>query len=328
MRNHTNHKAFTMIELLFVIVVLGIVGGFALEAIRQYYEGIYRTQEYSKRVAEADHILEQLSKYFENAISVSIVNIDQNAIDEGTCKIPDAGDENNDYTVAFAAVDEDSLRGQWNGTRYQPGWSEDVRLNENNITASDANYTMAGNIIHVLDPNSAADMTDSAIYDADSLNVPACSRFDWNASGIAVKEGFHTIDAITGVDSTLALNVNNFATDGKRKYLIRTAYAFRVINNPGQSNDGDFKMYSNFRPWKINERYNNATFRKESILGKNVAHFYADYNATDFQNDSNVTDRGLVWRLKVCMRGLDTNLSMSNAEGQAICRERRVHVRY
>jgi hypothetical protein len=117
------------------------------------------------------------------------------------------------------------------------------------------------------------------------------------------------------------LNTENNATDGKRKYLLRSGYAFRVQNN------GDFMMYSNFRPW-ANQRYNTGVNRKENILGQNVAHFYADYDATDFQDNSNLSDRGLVWRLKVCMRGLDANLSDTDVEGQTICRERRVHVRY
>jgi len=84
-------------------------------------------------------------------------------------------------------------------------------------------------------------------------------------------------------------------------------------------------MYTNFRPWS-GERYTAAA--KQNVLGQNVAHFYADYDATDFVNNPNVSDRGLVWRLKVCMRGLDSNLSTTDTESQAICRERRVHVRY
>jgi prepilin-type N-terminal cleavage/methylation domain-containing protein len=78
MKQGLKRRAFTMIELLFVIVVMGIVGTFAIEMVRQYYEGIYRTKTITDRAAEADHILEQVSKYFENAISASIVNLDEN----------------------------------------------------------------------------------------------------------------------------------------------------------------------------------------------------------------------------------------------------------
>jgi len=307
-------SAFTMIELLFVIVILGIVGGFALEAVRQYYEGIYRTQQYTQRAAEADQILEQISKYFENGISSSIVNLDRAAVGENVCYGPPVSGDNNDYTVAFIGVDEDSIR----AIGGRPGWSEETVLGANNtLTALDANYTAADAVIQALSLNNGSDLAHSAIYDAGSVDLDACNRFGLNG-GVIGSGGYHRITGFTA--TTVNLNSENNATDGHRKYLLRTGYAFRV-------NNGDFTMYSNFRPW-LNERYNTAANRKENLLGQNVAHFYADYNATDFQNDSNVSDRGLVWRLKVCIRGLDGSLNDTDESASQICRERRVHVRY
>ena len=304
-------SAFTMIELLFVIVIMGIVGGIVLETIRQYYENIYRTQEYTKRVSEADHILDQLSKYFENAISSSIVNLDRNTIAEGTCKVPEPGDLSDNFTIAFVAPDSDSLRGT---TGSRPGWNEDTLLGTNNlITALDVNYSGADTVISAL----GSSLANSAIYDADSADIGVCDRFRWTGTGTA---GYHMIATSPAPTATaLSLTTENNATNGKRKYLLRTGYAFRVQDN------GNFTMYTNFRPW-LGERYNAAS--KINLLGQNVAHFYADYDATDFMANPNLNDRGLVWRLKVCMRGLDANLSGSDAESQTICRERRVHVRY
>ena len=106
----------------------------------------------------------------------------------------------------------------------------------------------------------------------------------------------------------------------KRAYLLRSGYAFRV-----DSATGDFMMYSNFRPW-MGDPYLAGGIA--SVLAQNVAHFYVDYDAQDFQRDSNATDRGMVWRLKLCMRGIDANLSDSSNSANDICRERRVHVRY
>ncbi|MFA6189137.1 MAG: type II secretion system protein [Sulfuricurvum sp.] len=313
MMKDKHRSGFTFIELLFVIVILGIVGGIALETIRQYYENIYRTQEYTKRISEADHILDQVTKYFENAISSSIINLDR-VVGENICYGPPASGDANDYTIAFVAPDSDSLYGT-SGNR--PGWSEDTLLMSNNeINASDANYTMGNTVITAL----GSTLRNSAIYDHESTNIAACARFNWdNAGGY---EGFHKLDvAANPLSSTkIRLNADNVATDGKQKYLLRTGYAFRVQDN------GDFTMYTNFRPWIAGERYTAAT--KINLLGENVAHFYADYDARDFMANTNLNDRGLVWRLKVCMRGLDANLSTSDSENQTICRERRVHVRY
>jgi prepilin-type N-terminal cleavage/methylation domain-containing protein len=314
MKTLLKRKAFTMIELLFVIVIMGIVGGIALEAIRQYYNGIYKTITTTKRVIEADHILDQLSKYFENAISSSIVNLDQDNTED--CYGPPVSGDNHDYTVAFVGVDHDSLR----GISGRPGWSEEGGLLPNNeLNVLDANLTVADNIIMDLYPNS--DLAHSALYDSDSVDVNACTRFRWKGNG---KEGYHTLSIGGFTETRYFLDNDNNATNGHRKYLLRTGYAFRVQDN------GNFNMYSNFRPW-VGERYAGTGVGvdvKTSLLGQNVAHFYADYDAHDFAGNVGVNDRGLVWTLKVCMRGLDTDLKDSDENATQICRERRVHVRY
>ena len=314
------HLGFTLIELLFVIVIMGIIAGMTLEITRQYYDGIYRTMEYEKRASQANLLLEQLSKYFENAISLSIVNLDEDAIGAGNCKIPDIADVAHDYTVAFIAVDNDSLRGGWDGTRFIPGWNEDVNISgTNNITQTGADYTKASAITTAL--NGAGDLTASAIYNNSKTASNTGGCFDYRLNDITTNLNdtkFLTIANPTA--STLTLSRSLDDDNAKRTYLLRTAYAFRV--HPDEN--GSFYMYSNFRPW-TGTRYN-ATAGK--LLATNVAHFYADYNASDFNSNPDITDRGLVWRLKVCMRGLDDNLSDSEADANNVCRERRVRVRY
>lgn len=323
MKKNLKRRAFTMIELLFVIVIMGIVGTFAIEMIRQYYEGIYRTKTVTERAAEADHILDQVSKYFEYAINTSIVNLDKNDTNlnnaNPNCTIPDNANGKHDYTVAFIAVDHDSLRGGWNGTSYIPGWNEDVNISGTNIGSSGANYTYANTITAAL--NSGGDLRNSAIYNnsQNAANRGGCYDYDLNHTVALADTKFLTITNFT--PNTLTLNLSLDSGNEKRAYLLRTAYAFRV------QSDGNFTMYTNFQPWAVGgERYN--THGTPRLLGQKVAHFYADYNTSDFQNDSNVTDRGLVWRLKLCMRGIDANLSDSTNRANDICRERRVHVRY
>ncbi|MDD5716425.1 MAG: type II secretion system protein [Sulfuricurvum sp.] len=294
MKKVTIRPAFTMIELLFVIVVLGIVGGLALEAVRQYYEGIYRTGEYAKRSADADHILDQLSKYFEYAIDSSIVNIDSSETCLGR---PDTSSSGN-YTVAFVGVDRDGLQGIWDGIRWSPTWSEEVMTATGStiVTASDTNYT-AGGISN----------NNDALFDDDINNTNICDDYKWNSTSTTTK--YNLITAHT--DHTLTLQTT--PANGKRKYLLRSGYAFKV------ESDGKFVMYDNFRPWK-GETYSTG---RDNTLGENVAHFYVNY-----ASDANESTQGLIWRLKVCMQGIDTNLSNSSSSSNDICRERTVHVRY
>jgi len=307
MKPSNNRKAFTMIELLFVIVIMGIVGGLALEALRQYYDGIYRMGEYSKRVARADHILEQVSKYFENGISASIIRLDQNNAVQ--CDgIPVAGDDNNDYTIAFVAVDNDGLRGFWDAAlvRWLPGWTSDVLSVGNTLISPDANYTS-------LNPGNS--LVGAAIFRSDGLGegTDECPRFGW--VGAASTNDVYRV--INTVDSDTQLTLNNMLSvsgQASRAYVMRTAYAFRARN-------GAFNMYTGFEPWN-NEQYTGATPR---LLADGVTHFTILYDNTTTQMNSNV---GNIYTLKICLQGLDENLIDSPLPANQICRERMVHVRY
>ncbi|MFY9142435.1 type II secretion system protein [Sulfuricurvum sp.] len=312
MKNLNNRSAFTLIELLFVIVIMGIVGGLALEAIRQYYDGIYRTGEYTKRAAQADHILEQISKYFENGISSSIIRLDANNTAFGTqcVGIPTDGDTSTDYTIAFVAVDDDGLKGYWNGTRWRPGWSSDVLSIGTAIIAPDANYTALHNSNSLLNVNNP-----TAVFRSDGLGegVDECHRFGWaNAANT-----YDVYRVITGpiADTNLTLNgMLSIMGQSSRAYILRNAFAFRAKN-------GEFNMYSNFQPWN-NERYNSANAR---LIANKVTHFAILYDNANTMINSNI---GNIYTLKICMQGLDENLSDTNSSLMQICRERMVHVRY
>jgi len=311
MKSLVQRKAFTMIELLFVIVILGIVGTLALEALRQYYDGIYRTGEYTKRSAQADQILEQVARYFENGISASIVRLDQNDAALGSvCNgVPISGDDGNDYTIAFVGIDDDGLRGYWDGTRFRPGWSSEVINVGTNLSGPDSDYTTMHNADSLLD---AANPT--AIFRSDGLAEGSdCGRFGW-ITGAGTNQAYRTVLAVPNATNLTLDGVLSISGQSGRAYVLRTAYAFRARN-------GVFSMYSGFQPWN-GELYSTVTPR---VLGDNVAHFTIMYDASNTSVNSNV---GNVYTLKICMNGVDANLNDSTLPQDQICRERMVHVRY
>ncbi|MDD4885023.1 type II secretion system protein [Sulfuricurvum sp.] len=315
MKHLKYRNAFTLIELLFVIVIMGIVGGLAIESMRQYYDGIYRTGEYTKRVAEADHILEQIAGYFENAISSSIIRLDEdNAVFGSQCVgVPKTGDDNKDYTIAFVAVDSDGLRGYWdnNSTRWRPGWSSNGTSLGHMFISSDSNYTAMDNMAQ-LDQN---DATRAAIFRSDGVGegVDECHRYGW-APTLNTNDVYGRILSVVSDHNITLDQVISTSGETNRGYLMRTAYAFRA-------RDGVFNMYSGFEPWN-GERYSSVSGR---LLGDKVTHFAILYDNSNMAINSNI---GNVYTLKICMQGVDENLSDSNVSINQICRERIVHVRY
>lgn len=306
--------AFTMIELLFVIIILGIVGGLAIESLRQYYDGIYRAGEYSKRVAQADHILEQAAHYFENAIADSIVRLDKNGAAFGSqCEgVPDNADTD-DYTIAFVSIDQEGLQGFWDGTRWRPGWTGQVYNTGTMLFGADSNFTALNQMGALADANNPI-----AIFRADGLSegVDTCHRFGWSPAA-NTDDVYRTVAPATAItDTNITINdILSFDGQSRRAYVLRTAYAFRA-------KDGNFTMYSNFQPWN-NEHYNHG---QSSLLSDaNVTHFTILYNNTNTNSYSNI---GNIYTLKICIAGLDENLSTTNSSANQICRERMVHVRY
>lgn len=303
----TNRNAFTMIELLFVIVVLGIVGGITLEAIRQYYNGIYRTQVYTQRVSEADQMLELISKYFENAIADSIIVRDKDNV-AGCVGPPPVNDDGSDYTIAFYSVDRDGLQGYVQNNVWTPGWNPNGLSVGGNYSSPESNFTAMNAAPFQALANSAA------IYRHENSGLNICTRHNWD---VHTAENDSVYRVITGVSSDSNVTLNGaLNTTGavSRAYLMRTAYAFRA-------KEDKFWMYSNYQPWN-GDTLDNAT---QSLLGKHVTHFMILHNEQNTTVNSNI---GMIYTLKLCMKGLDGDLVDSTAREDQICRERMVRVRY
>jgi prepilin-type N-terminal cleavage/methylation domain-containing protein len=318
MRKIIRHKAFTIIELLFVIVVLGIVGTVALGAIKEYFRSGIIMTEVDKRVAEADTALDQISPYFENAIAESITRLD---IGTGnTCYGPPVNADANNRAIAFVSVDTDSRRGEWDAAvgRYVPGWSEDVNISGLTMRSIGANYNFANMIIGNY---YGSVIENSVIYNRDraDLDASGCSSYKWNIAGSGDSYLDITNHNANSISFLWPANVIPVSGTSESRYLISTAYAFEV------DSAGNFIMYNNFRPW-LNQKFNAGT---SHAIMNNAASFSVMYDrSATAALDGMGSKQGMFYILKLCMNGLtDDNLSKTDAETQ-ICRQRSVHVRY
>ncbi|OHD82773.1 MAG: hypothetical protein A3D90_10705, partial [Sulfuricurvum sp. RIFCSPHIGHO2_02_FULL_43_9] len=261
----------------------------------------------SNRIIEADI---PFSKYFENGISASIIRLDANNTVFGTdcVGIPVNSDGSTDYTIAFVAVDNDGLRGFWDGIRWRPGWTSDVLSIGNTLISADANYTS-------LNPGNS--LLNAAIFRSEGLGEGnnECERFGWEnaANTNDVYRRINNVNSDTNLTLSGMLSISGQAS---RAYVMRTAYAFRARN-------GVFNMYTGFEPWNGEQYSDNNVIPR--LLADKVTHFTILYDNANTIMNSNI---GNIYTLKICMQGLDENLSDSNLSRNQICRERMVHVRY
>lgn len=316
------NKAFTLIELLFVIVILGIIGGVALATIKEYFDISVVSVEVNKRVAEADRALEQIAPYFENGIAESIVRLNRGS--GTTCYGPPDPNDTNERTIGVIAVDVDGRQGDWNATmnRYIPGWSEDVNISGTTVRSIGANYSYANNLIGIIYPGNT--ILTSALYNQNKVDLDptGCSSYRWN-NGAGSGDAYLDIVA-NPTPSTLTItwpaNVTQVNGSSSARYLLTTAYAFEVTSG------GVFQMYSNFRPWNGETFAANGTI---NTIAEGVSSFSVDYDRSSTAAlDGMGSKTGMFYTLKVCMRGLNDNNLSDTTQSNQICRQRSVHVRY
>lgn len=264
--------AFTLIELIFVIVIMGILSKFGVEFLMQ----AYNTFIYSK-------INHELQSRSELAVQ-TIANRLQYRIPQSTIKRiqstnyftlasnpPEAGINPDDYNILeWIGYDIDGFRGGSNG---KPLWSGVIDLNDTLTTdaklfSPDTNTTAINSLIDALSDSTIANAAlffNSADYDEDG--------FGWNG-GAALNNhtrAMHPVNALSANEFSSSIAGVDFS--GMRVYnryfLAWTAYA--VVHDEANA---QLWLYYDYQPWQ-GEKYNDFPNNnvKRSLLMDNVDTF-------------------------------------------------------
>lgn len=317
-------RAFTMIELIMVIVVLGIVGMIVIEVLAQAYKGAFYQQKYAEREVELEQVITIIEKRLKDALVDSIVLLDKNGA-AGACEAIGTQSDTDDFTAAFIAVDRDSMNGMWNGARSQNGWSEDANISivgaNTVLTSPDANFSIADTVISTVFPGKT--ILDAAVYRY-PLITDACTDFRWTGAAA------NALDIVTGFNAATPTRLTISGATGlnsQQTYrLAASAYAFKRNAGPaGNTGDGTLIMYSNFQPWLGDTYLANGT---AAIVAEHVSHFAIRMDSGSAHSMvGNPSLTGAFYRINVCMKVVsDTNDTVNTAEDQ-ICKEKSVYVR-
>ena len=301
-------KAFTLLELILVIVIMGLLSFAGINIAKNLYTNYLQARAINTLETQTELTLEQISKRL--AIRVKSSAIGRKSSDSSFISTSSPG-LNSDYDIL-----------EWISYSYESfqdgGWSGFVDL-KNSDNARDA--TKDGGTISTPDSNlerasnTISDLTDkNATLDNGQVGL----LFKNTAKPNIVQTGFgynssNQADDIATAkkDGNNKLKIKKYTSDDiyEQYYLLHTAYA--VVPKKKKTGDTDFDLWLhyNYRPW-VGDKYNNAKTSKV-LLAENVTRF-------------NFTEASGVIVMKLCIRDAGKSLGQNKAE-TTVCKTKAVY---
>ncbi|MDH4944562.1 type II secretion system protein [Sulfurimonas sp. C5] len=254
--------AFTMLELIFVIVVMGFLGTYGVEFLARAYSNFIFTKVNDDLQSRSETAVEFIAKRLEFRIKKSSRAINTTA---GTWNYIHGGisDDNADV-LEWIAADDDGFR----GTTF-PLWSGVIDLTSSTNNALVSPGSDFGGVSALISNLSDSTLNDSAIYFIDS-KFSFTNPWGYNGAIANQDETLHPIQT-TGVNDTLAPNGSNFSGKEISEYykLTWTANAVRLENYNNATKMGDLYFYYDYQPWQ-GEAY---TSGKRVLLAEDISAF-------------------------------------------------------
>ncbi|WP_373033678.1 type II secretion system protein [Sulfurovum sp.] len=241
-------KGFTLLELVFVIVIFGIMSKFGADILYKIYENYVYSNTFNRLENQSEAAVKQIANRLQYRIKDSTI-----ARNDLTAGIEPIGSNTGDETVLeWIGVDIDGWKGT---TSTAPQWSGFIDL-------------MNSNAATLSSPGSLITDTDLGIFFIGSNVDLNSSAFGWNGTnlgGLTTQTGIaiHPVDFTT--TSITSANLGDFTNVDVYEYyqLSRSAYAVGLIGT-------DLNLYYDYRPWLGESAILNAT---PVLIMENVTSF-------------------------------------------------------
>jgi len=265
---------FTLLELVFVIVILGIVSSITSSIIAKVYETYITQRAMHNASLKSDLAINQLSNRLLYRVDNSVLarvpgNTGMGAGNALALRnISSTTPNKNNYTaLEWIAYDNDGFTAQ-----NQPSWSGFCDLNASTYTSvvtTGSNLDFEQTVLtNILGTSLSATDRPALIFMGNTYvpNTPYEASCMYNANGCI----FPITVPLSGTNITLSNDGNR--TAGQMMYsefyqLVASAYAVVPENNANGT--FDLRLYSSYQPW-LGENY---TQGKSSLLAKNVSVF-------------------------------------------------------
>lgn len=238
-------SAFTLLELIFVIVIIGILSKFGIELLFQAYKNFIFSSVNNALQSNSAAAVETIASRLQYRIKDSVIAREA----DGTVNALSGYTDGTATILEWVGSDIDGFRGD-----SLPMWSGIIDLNISTATTLVSPGTNTGalnTLIEVLS-NGGSDINDSALYFIGSDSD--INSYGWN--GVALTDHttsvmhpirsngtvnqFVPINGATGADSTFA------GTDVYEYYQLAWS-AYAVVHTPA---DGNLTLYYDYQPWQ------------------------------------------------------------------------------
>jgi len=267
-------SAFTMIELIFVIVIMGIIGKFGVEFLARAYETFIYSTTNNRLQARSATAVEFIASRLQHRIKDSVIV--RRTTGANLTALASANPANNYLVLEWISTDIEGYRGAT-----APFWSGILDIDAgialgNNTLVSPGTSTAALNLqINTLSYNGSG-IANAALFfiGADS----DINSFGWDNGAIAFANQSNAMHPITSVagQPTQFTSGNAATFNGVDVYeyykLSWTANAI-VISAPDANNMSTLTFHYDYQPWE-GERFNDAG-TKTALLMEDISTFQA-----------------------------------------------------
>lgn len=302
-------KAFSLLELIFVIIILGIVSSIGSEIIVQVYQSYILQKSTHNASLKSELAINQIANRLLYRIDSSMLARipGQTGIVEGTDvypvdEVPLGGTEINTYTaLEWISYENDGLT-----QSQEPAWSSFTDLTESSFSSIKTTGSLLSNETSILNNLAGANPAPNPAIIFNTAEYRPGARYD----ALCMYHNNGCIFPVTiGNDTNLSFTGGGDRVAGQMIYsefyqLLASANAI-VPENSSTVNGvttWDLALYSNYQPW-LGDNYLDG---RRSILARNVSVFR-------FKQEFNSV------RIKLC-----TNARISKTENISTCKEKSV----
>ncbi|MDK9693179.1 MAG: prepilin-type N-terminal cleavage/methylation domain-containing protein [Sulfurimonas sp.] len=266
-------SAFTLIELLLVIVIIGILSKFGIELLFQAYNNFIFSNTNNTLQSQSEAAVETIaSKLMYRIKDSTIARYPGNTYEP----VSSSSLGENATVLEWIGADMDGFRGD---TSTQPLWSGIIDLrhpdtNTSALVSPETNTSAINNLIIALSDGGSG-INDAALYFVGS-DSDVYTSYGWGGALETQSGAMHpihingTINQFVPVDG-LTGAVNDFSGVDVYEYyqLAWTAYAVELADYNTTTKTGTLKLHYNYQPWR-GESYTDGN---SSIIMENVSTF-------------------------------------------------------